>query len=72
MKIEVVDLRKDVDHLKSKDFTSLLEVADDMDAPITSEIPPTTTGDVLIDDVVDDESTIGDSYIFVREVHGRN
>jgi len=56
LKAEVVDLRKDVDYLKSTNFTSLLEVIHDVDAPKTSEIPPATIGDVLRDDMVVDES----------------
>ncbi|XP_049353573.1 uncharacterized protein LOC125818091 [Solanum verrucosum] len=56
LKVEVADLRKDVDYLKSTDFTSLLEATDDMDALATSEIPPATTRDVHRDDIVVDES----------------
>ncbi|KAG5595587.1 hypothetical protein H5410_036819 [Solanum commersonii] len=49
------DMRKDINYLKSTDFTSLLEVVDDMDAP---EIPPATTGDVHRDDTAVDGSNV--------------
>ncbi|KAG5599029.1 hypothetical protein H5410_030399 [Solanum commersonii] len=64
LKVEVADLRKDVDYLKFTDFTSLLEAADDVDTPETSEIPLATTGSLGGD------CTVGDPDIADRDVHG--
>ncbi|KAG5576214.1 hypothetical protein H5410_056348 [Solanum commersonii] len=69
LKAEVANLRKDVDYLKSIDFTSLLEVANDMDAPATSEIPSATIGDIHRDDIAVDElkAVTDKEHIEVRE-----
>uniref|UniRef100_M1DY24 Polyprotein protein n=1 Tax=Solanum tuberosum TaxID=4113 RepID=M1DY24_SOLTU len=49
LEAKVVDLKKDVDCLKSTDFTSLLKEANDVDAP---EIPPSTTSDIYRDETI--------------------
>uniref|UniRef100_M1DXM1 Polyprotein protein n=1 Tax=Solanum tuberosum TaxID=4113 RepID=M1DXM1_SOLTU len=56
LKVEVTDLRKDVDYLKSTDFTSVLDATDDIDAPITFEIPLATNRHVHQDDMAADKS----------------
>ncbi|KAG5615906.1 hypothetical protein H5410_015730 [Solanum commersonii] len=57
LQAKVADLRKDIDYLKSTEFTSLLKDDDDVDAP---EIPLATTGDVH-----HDETTIKHESIII-------
>uniref|UniRef100_M1DIK7 Polyprotein protein n=1 Tax=Solanum tuberosum TaxID=4113 RepID=M1DIK7_SOLTU len=59
LKAELVDLWKDVDYLKSTDFTSLIQGADDEDAPETSGIHSATTGVVQRDGTANEESNAG-------------
>ncbi|KAG5586401.1 hypothetical protein H5410_046835 [Solanum commersonii] len=69
LKVKVAELKKDVDYLKSTDFNLFIGVADDLDAPQTSEMPLATTGDVLMDEITNDESNakIDEEQIAIQE-----
>ncbi|KAG5571521.1 hypothetical protein H5410_061287 [Solanum commersonii] len=68
-KDKVADLRNDVDHLKSTDFTLLLEAADDVDSPETSKMPKATTRDIQRDDMAanEPEVEIDEEQVNVRD-----
>lgn len=63
MKNEVAHLKEDVDYLKSTDFTSLLEAADDLDDPKTLEIPTNTK------DIHKEEATVDEPDVEIYEEH---
>lgn len=46
LKTDIANFKKDEDYLNSIDVTSFLKATDNMDAPSTLEIPPSTIGDV--------------------------
>lgn len=54
-KVKAADPRKDIDYLKSTEFTSLIQEEDDLDTLETSGIPPNTTRDTCWEEVVVDE-----------------
>lgn len=56
LKLEVADLRMDMDYLKSTNFTSLFEAAETKGVPGSSKMPSITTRDVPMEDVADDVS----------------
>lgn len=69
MEVDIADLRKDANYLKSTNLTSLIQAANNLYAPETSEIPPNTTGEgqsrAAIVDESDDE--VDDENIKVQE-----
>ncbi|XP_049372699.1 uncharacterized protein LOC125837658 [Solanum verrucosum] len=74
LKADVYELRKDVDHLMSIDFTSLfgtVEIQDDpsVENPACDEVPPATTRDDIIVDVVAAKSEVetNEEQIEVRD-----